>query len=346
MGYCFMDVGKLKTQQAMIASTNHNFRRENVLNADPEKMHLNKVLIEMESDTYWDELQKKIAESPVYKKEKVRSNAVLGLEALLTYTGSVDKNLFTQEAWEKKNIEWLKEEFGADNVVSAICHYDETTPHIHAIIIPMRNGRLNARHFTAGPKALSQMQTRYYESMKVFGLERGLKKSGASHTDIKRYYAMVNKALEEKLPQVERDESAKDYRDRANVVVQDICLKHLSDKQKEERKTQIAKSKLSKAREELKAKSEELKAANAEVCKAREEEKRIKAQHAKWEKENEEVIRLANRMDELLGGLKNSTMPDEEKLEFTQTMHTLITEEHARLEAEMSVTNPNSDEDR
>ena len=59
MGYCFMSFNKLKTQGALVASTNHNYRLEEVANADPEKMALNKELIKMESDSYLDEWKKK-----------------------------------------------------------------------------------------------------------------------------------------------------------------------------------------------------------------------------------------------------------------------------------------------
>ena len=41
------------------------------------------------------------------------------------------------DEWCKDNIDWLLKTYGADNVVSAVLHMDEETPHIHATIIPI-----------------------------------------------------------------------------------------------------------------------------------------------------------------------------------------------------------------
>jgi len=40
----------------------------------------------------------------------------------------------------------LQEEFGKDNVVSAVLHMDETTPHIHATIVPIVQGQRRKAH--------------------------------------------------------------------------------------------------------------------------------------------------------------------------------------------------------
>ncbi|MCD8471657.1 MAG: plasmid recombination protein [Parabacteroides chartae] len=42
--------------------------------------------------------------------------------------------------WCKDNIEWLQETFGKDNLVSAVLHMDEKTPHIHATVVPIVTG--------------------------------------------------------------------------------------------------------------------------------------------------------------------------------------------------------------
>ena len=39
------------------------------------------------------------------------------------------------DEWCKDNVEWLCKTFGVDNVVSAVLHMDEETPHIHATIV-------------------------------------------------------------------------------------------------------------------------------------------------------------------------------------------------------------------
>ena len=42
--------------------------------------------------------------------------------------------------WCDDNLKWLKETFGEENLVSAVLHMDEKTPHIHATVIPIVSG--------------------------------------------------------------------------------------------------------------------------------------------------------------------------------------------------------------
>lgn len=48
------------------------------------------------------------------------------------------------KAWKERNLAFLKERFGAD-LVSVVYHGDETTPHIHAVIIPTYERRPGQR---------------------------------------------------------------------------------------------------------------------------------------------------------------------------------------------------------
>lgn len=44
------------------------------------------------------------------------------------------------DEWCNDNIDWLQETFGKENVVSAVLHMDEKTPHIHATVVPVASG--------------------------------------------------------------------------------------------------------------------------------------------------------------------------------------------------------------
>ena len=236
MGYCFLSTGKIKTKEQFVQSMAHNYRQEEVLNADPAKKELNKELISLESDSYLDAYYQVVNKSPIYMHEKIRRDAVKAVEVMLTYTGKIDSDKFSQEAWEQKNVKWLRDKFGSENVVSAMCHYDETTPHIHAIVIPMVNGRLNAKHYLGGSGACSALQTEYANAMKEFGLDRGLEGTGAKHTDIKKFYSVVGKALQHELPDVQKNETADEYRERANTEHKESHLKYLHVIEEEKRK--------------------------------------------------------------------------------------------------------------
>ncbi len=44
------------------------------------------------------------------------------------------------DAWAKDSCGWLQKTFGKENVVSAVLHLDEKTPHIHATVVPITRG--------------------------------------------------------------------------------------------------------------------------------------------------------------------------------------------------------------
>ena len=41
------------------------------------------------------------------------------------------------DKWCQDNLDWLRKTYGTGNVVSAVLHMDEETPHIHATIVPI-----------------------------------------------------------------------------------------------------------------------------------------------------------------------------------------------------------------
>lgn len=55
------------------------------------------------------------------------------------------------EAWTKASTDWLRQEFG-DDCVHAALHLDETTPHIHALVVPIP-GKGEARRQTRRSRA-------------------------------------------------------------------------------------------------------------------------------------------------------------------------------------------------
>lgn len=142
-------------------------------------------------------------------EQTIRKNAVLCVEMLLTaspeYFRPEDPSRAGYykpeklESWQQAVKEWLDAEYG-DRIVRAELHLDESTPHIHAYLVPLdERGKLNCRGIFGGRQKLSQFQDSYANAMSPLGLERGIKGSRAKHTKVKQYYAAVNSSANNSL---------------------------------------------------------------------------------------------------------------------------------------------------
>lgn len=157
----------------------HNERKtENHSNTDIdlEKKDLNYDLVKCEN--YKKKIDEEIEKR--YKGQKaIRKDAVLCTEVLFTS----DKEFFDKIGEEKekiyfeKSLEFLERKFGKENIISAKVHKDESTPHLHAVIVPLHSdGSLSMKKFIDGKKDLAKLQDEYYEhiSKEFPQMERGL----------------------------------------------------------------------------------------------------------------------------------------------------------------------------
>lgn len=225
-----VDRRKIHTVSQFNFRYNHNLRVKGCDNADPNKSHLNADLIPLQHDTYTQAFNARMKELGC----KVRKNAVRGVEILLTYGSKNIPEDFDLEHWKQENVEFLKETFGEKNIINAVLHMDETVPHIHAIVVPELDGRLNAKVLFDG-KHLEKYQEDYANRMhEECGLEKRIKYSRARHEDIRKFYSAINDAVIERLPAPEKDESIDDYFARANEVLVRKNLQNLAAMKKME----------------------------------------------------------------------------------------------------------------
>ena len=176
----------------------HMERKLNVLNADPLKIHLNRIVIG--SKNVFNDAMEYIKDV-----EKIRKNANLGRDLILTASREFFITLSEKDldTWIEANVKFLKNKFG-NNCIYAAVHLDETTPHIHALIIPkFYNGKkkryeLRSNIYFDGIDKLKELQDEYCDHMKYkFNcLKRGIRGSKAKHVDIKQYYALINSKLD------------------------------------------------------------------------------------------------------------------------------------------------------
>ena len=199
INYAVFRVGrKYKSIAAVEGFQKHMQREQETPNAFTEKTINNRILIG--SSYIYEDVKKYLIDC------KIRTNSVIARDMLLTSSkGFFDKLLPDEkEKWIELNIKWLKEKFG-DNCVYAVLHEDETTCHVHALIVPKLWSEYekcytlqNYRYFD-GKAALSKLQDEYSRTMQTkFNLSRGLKFSKAKHVEIAKFYSMINRELDEK----------------------------------------------------------------------------------------------------------------------------------------------------
>ncbi len=190
--YAIARVAKLKTTNAIKAVSNHNHRHGKTENANENEA--NKILLG--STNALNDWQQRIDADGIQIRNK---NTVRALEVLLTVSPSIGKAMLKNEkalnTWIDDEMRFLKKEYGSKNVVNAILHLDETTPHIHAVVVPEFENKLNAKHFTGGKKAMADFQTRHFENFSPMlkkPLSRGKKFSKAKHESMAELYNKKN----------------------------------------------------------------------------------------------------------------------------------------------------------
>ncbi len=186
-------VKKLKTAGNVKASLEH-LKRENgrAPNANLQRTRLND-----DSHSNSDAAMRRF--DKIGRDLYMQSNSVQALEYLVTASPGAFKS---EDEWHNylvDSYEWIKAKHGEENIFFYSLQHDETTPHMSVLVRPVserkfKNGRtqksLSAKKFVDGSKLLSAMQTDFHESVsKRFGLERGAKKSTATHKEIKTWYA-------------------------------------------------------------------------------------------------------------------------------------------------------------
>lgn len=129
-----------------------------------------------ESDNWLQDINNEIKAAGA----KARSNSVMALDTI--YTASPE---FFQERTNAENdkffqdcLKFHNEHFG--HIISAVVHYDETTPHLHIISVPLtKDGRLSARDVIGNKAKMSKTQDQFFEQVgRGYGLERGIHMDG------------------------------------------------------------------------------------------------------------------------------------------------------------------------
>ena len=210
MGYAVLHLEKAKGADSGMSA--HIERTIEPKNADPSRTHLNRELIQFPDGVRnrTAAIQHRLDTAGL--KRKIGKNQVQAIRIVLTGThGDMEQIERTGRLneWCQDNIDWLRKTYGADNVVSAVLHMDEETPHIHATIVPIvqterkkqkKELTVKKKYRTKVPAPrlcadevmsranLIRYQDTYAEHMAAYGLQRGIKGSEAQHISTHEYY--------------------------------------------------------------------------------------------------------------------------------------------------------------
>ena len=190
MAYAIMRCKKLNSMGTVAAALQHCYRERETPNADQERTPDNEHRAARSTDEAMGRLRKLLP-------QKRRKDAVLAVEYVMTASPEWWAKATPQQqaAFFDQAHKWLADKYGADRIVTASIHRDESTPHLSAFVVPLtQDGRLSAKEFIGSKARMSRDQTSFAKAVEHLGIARGIKGSRAKHERVKRHYGLVNRA--------------------------------------------------------------------------------------------------------------------------------------------------------
>ena len=95
-----------------------------------------------------------------------------------------------QRQYFEHAVRFFEQKFGKQNIISAVVHMDEATPHMHLCFVPItKDNRLSSKELIGGPQGLSKLQDQFYLHMqgKYPELTRGTPKRVSKRKHIPMY---------------------------------------------------------------------------------------------------------------------------------------------------------------
>ena len=190
MSHAIMRIQKIKSMQGLAEREKHNTRRKTVLSADGSKN------ITVEGSTGLVSRVKALEKQiDANNKRKTRKDAVRAIEVLFTSDKAFFKKVDHEQYFEECK-KWLVDTFGEENLLQAVTHLDEETPHMHAILTTVKDNKFNYSGYINGRQDLREMQDSFFAQVQYLGLERGEKVelTHASYVSNKDWNKNVSKA--------------------------------------------------------------------------------------------------------------------------------------------------------
>lgn len=191
MAFAIMRAKKLNSMGSVAASLQHCYRDRDTPNADQARTADNEHHAAQSTDEAMGKLRDLLP-------DKRRKDAVLAVEYVMTASPEwwETATAAQQADFFEQSKDWLAKKYGAENIVTASIHRDETSPHLSAFVVPMTaDGRLSAKEFIGNRSKMTADQTSFAKAVQHLGLERGIERSKATHTSIKQHYAAIERGI-------------------------------------------------------------------------------------------------------------------------------------------------------
>ena len=238
MSYSVFRLQGIKTTNDLKGLGKHNKERISFTNPDIdlEKSKNNIELIKCEGSyiNAFDKITLNMKKQHYERMKKIRKDRVktfnqfvnsnksdVACEMIFTSDEEFFKNLNEDDIkdWARVSLNFVIDDIGIkkENIIHAVIHMDEKTPHLHIVSVPIVNSydkRIKANRLSISRAKyienkfeLSSLQDKYNFRLKEngFNLERGLKFTDKKHTKTASFKAEIRKSIDEEIKNINKE---------------------------------------------------------------------------------------------------------------------------------------------
>lgn len=196
VGYAVVHMMKIKSGAVGGIQSHNNREHEPKTNPDVDMSRSEDNYDLISCDNYKRSIKEKLS-NLVESSRAVRKDAVVICNFIVTSDNEAMNALGAdrQREFFQDSVKWFSDRYGADRVLNATVHMDETTPHLHIGVMPItQDGRLSAKAIFTKTE-MKAIQTEFARDVgEKYGLERGVEGSERTHLSEARF--KEQKALE------------------------------------------------------------------------------------------------------------------------------------------------------
>lgn len=196
VGYAVVHMMKIKSGAVGGIQSHNNREHEPKTNPDVDMSRSEDNYDLIPCDNYKRSIKEKLS-NLVESSRAIRKDAVVVCNFIVTSDNETMEALGAdrQREFFEDSVKWFSDRYGADRVLNATVHMDETTPHLHIGVMPItQDGRLSAKAIFTKTE-MKAIQTEFARDVgEKYGLERGVEGSERTHLSEARF--KEKKALE------------------------------------------------------------------------------------------------------------------------------------------------------